>query len=257
MMDEHFENSTSRLAPPESLRPVGILTLALSLLMLSGIGSAFAAGNAILGAIFVLCFFGVLLFAYQNVSRFRQLAGARSEGLIEWKAAMPEVQRQNLNLEVLELSRILETGSEQLSDLQSAYIVAEDLALRQIQQEERVPLLRHIIVCGSPFNAVLVKEDVLICAEVAFVVSPELRQEKIDAMLRKVEQVRWKLSQLEVKMRPRLMIVLITQLSPDDDARFRGSMTKQRFASTPVDIDIRFLDFEALQAIYITDGNKD
>ncbi|MGI8813597.1 MAG: hypothetical protein ACR2IH_13865 [Pyrinomonadaceae bacterium] len=256
-MDEHFENSTSSLAPQESLLPVTVLTSVLCVIMLSGSGIEFAAGNLILAALFLICFFGVLVFAYQNVSRFRKLSAARSESRIDWKAAMPEVQRQNLNLEVLELSRILETGTEQLSDLQSAYIVAEDLALRQIQQEEMVPLLRHIIVCGSPFNAVLVKEDVLICAEVSFVVSPELRQEKIDAMLRKVEQVRWKLSQLEVKMRPRLMMVLITQLSPDDDARFRGSMTKQRFASTPVDIDIRFLDFEALQAVYITDGNRD
>ena len=46
---------------------------------------------------------------------------------------------------------------EQLGDLQSAYIVAEDLALRQIQQEENIPLMRHVSVGGVPFDAVMIK----------------------------------------------------------------------------------------------------
>ena len=50
----------------------------------------------------------------------------------------------------MELSRILEVGTEQMSDLQSAYIVAEDLALRQIQQEEDVPLMRHVRSAARP-----------------------------------------------------------------------------------------------------------
>jgi len=166
---------------------------------------------------------------------------------------LPEVQRQNLNLEVLELSRILETGTEQLSDLQSAYIVAEDLALRQIQQEEKIPLLRHVSVCGAPFNAVMVKDDILVCGEVSFLISPDLRQDRIDSMLRKIDQVKKGLELAKIEMRPKLMMILITQLNPEDETRLRAGLGKRRFSSTPVDIDIRLLDFEALQRIYVTD----
>jgi hypothetical protein len=54
-------------------------------------------------------------------------------------------------------------------------------------------------------------------------------------------------------MRPKLMMILITQLNPEDETRLRAGLGKRRFSSTPVDIDIRLLDFEALQRIYVTD----
>jgi hypothetical protein len=185
--------------------------------------------------------------------QFRRANAAARHGSIRWQAANPEVQRQNLNLEVIELSRILDMGSEQLSDLQSAYIVAEDLALRQIQQEEKIPLLRHVSVCDVPFNAVMIKGDVLYCAEVSFLVSPELRQDRIDAMLRKIQQVDRSIKELGLPLRTKLMIVLITQLNSEEEARLRNSFGKRRFPETPVEIEIRFLDFEALQRIYVTD----
>jgi len=158
-----------------------------------------------------------------------------------------------LNVEVVELSRILEVGTEQVSDLQSAYIVAEDLALRQIQQEEQVPLLRHASIGDIPFDAVLVKQDVIICAEVSFLVSPDLRQERIESMMRKMARIRKVIEHMNVAMKVRLMVVLVTQLTFEDEERLRKSLNTKRFSGTPVDVDIRFLDFEALQRIYVTD----
>lgn len=182
------------------------------------------------------------------------LEAARSDQKrIDWTTAQPEIQRQNLNIEVFELSKILEVGTEQISDLQSAYIVAEDLALRQIQHDENVPLMRHVSVGRSPFNALLVKGDVLNCIDVFFLVAPDLRQEKIDAMLRKIRLVKTTFSEMNIKMKVRLMMVLVTQLTPDDDDRLREVLNKQKFGGTPVDIDIRLLDFESLQKIYVTD----
>ena len=252
-MAKEFENSSSRFAQNESLLPLAILTSAVFLFLLIGTILSILQGNWLLLTIFVFLIIGAIIFAAQNWLQFRKLVAARSENLIEWQAANPDVQRQNLNLEVLELSRILDMGSDQLSDLQSAYIVAEDLALRQIQQEERIPLLRHVSVCGVPFNAVMVKGDVVFCAEVSFLISPELRQDRIDAMLRKIEKVDRGLKELNLALRTKLMIVLITQLNTDEEVRLRNSFGKRRFPETPVEIEIRFLDFEALQRIYVTD----
>lgn len=252
-MEKQFDNSFSRLAQEDSLAPLTILTSAVLLFLAIGTVLSIRQGSWLLVAIFALLVVGAFVFAYQNFVQFRKLAAARSEGLIKWEAANPDVQRQNLNLEVLELSRILDMGSDQLSDLQSAYIVAEDLALRQIQQEEKIPLLRHVSVCGVPFNAVMVKSDFLYCTEVSFLVSPELRQDRIDAIMRKIHQVDKCLKELQLAMRAKLMIVLITQLNSDEETRLRSSLGKRRFPETPVEIEIRFLDFEALQRIYVTD----
>ena len=77
-------------------------------------------------------------------------------------------------------------GADQLPDLLSAYIVAEDLALRQIQQEENLPLMRHVSIGGTSFDGILVDQDLITCIEVSFLVVPDVRQEKIEAMLKKI-----------------------------------------------------------------------
>ena len=252
-MAKEFNNSLTQFAQGESLVPLGVLTSIVFVFLVLGTVLSVYLGSRPLIAIFGALIVATTVFAYQNFVQFRRLSAARCEGRISWEAANPEIQRQNLNLEVLELSRILDMGTEQLSDLQSAYIVAEDLALRQIQHEEKIPLLRHVSVCGVPFNAVMIKGDVLFCAEISFLVSPDLRQDRIDAMLRKIETVDKGLKAMGIQLRAKLMIVLITQLNTEEEARLRGSFGKQRFHDSPVGIEIRFLDFEALQKIYVTD----
>ena len=204
-------------------------------------------------AVFVVSLIGLGVYSFLSASTTRKLAAAREQSRIDWEYALPEIQRESLNIEVLELSRILEVSSEQISDLQSAYIVAEDLALRQIQQEEQVPLLRHVSIGDVPFDAVLVKQDVIICAEVSFLVAPDLRQERIESMMRKMALVKKVLAKMTVAMKLRLMVVLVTQLTFEDEERLRKSLNTKRFSGTPVDVEIRLLDFEALQRIYVTD----
>jgi hypothetical protein len=203
--------------------------------------------------LFALSLVGLIVFTFLSSRATRKLAAARDEARIDWESALPEIQRESLNIEVVELSRILEVSSEQISDLQSAYIVAEDLALRQIQQEEQVPLLRHVSIGDVPFDAVLVKQEVVICAEVSFLVAPELRQERIDSMMRKMGRVKKIIQSMNVAMEIRLMVILVTQLTYEDEERLRKSLNTKRFSGTPVDVDIRLLDFEALQRIYVTD----
>jgi hypothetical protein len=72
-------------------------------------------------------------------------------------------------------------------------------------------------------------------------------------MLRKIGAVKNAIGQHETVMKPRLMMALITQLTPEDEDKLRSKLNTNRFSETPVDIDIRLLDFEALQKIYVTD----
>ena len=252
-MAKQMDNSLVSFSRRASVTPQLFLGGAVLVLLLIGLVYALSTTQLALAAIFAIAAVGLGAYAWFSIDQFRRLAAAHEQSRIDWEAALPEVQRQHLNVEVLELSKVLEVETEQVSDLQSAYLVAEDLALRQIQQEENVPLLRHVSVCEVPFDAVFVKNDVVVCCEVSFLVSPDVRQEKIDAIMRKVKRVKDSVESAKTGLRVQMMLALITQLSKEDDERLRSELNSRRFSTTPVDIDIRLLDFEALQRIYVTD----
>jgi hypothetical protein len=252
-MAKQMDNSYASFSRRVSVTPQLFLSAIVMVCLLGGLGYSISIQEWPAAAIFSVAAVGLFAYAWFSIDQFRRLAATHDQNRIDWEAALPEVQRQNLKLEVLELSKVLEVETGQVSDLQSAYIVAEDLGLRQIQQEENVPLLRHVGVGDVPFDAVFVKDDILNCCEVSFLVIPDIRQDKIDAMMRKVRRVKESLEADNVAMKVRMMLILITQLSKEDDDRLRSVLNTRRFSGTPVDIDIRLLDFEALQRIYVTD----
>jgi hypothetical protein len=252
-MEKQFDNSIASFSRRVSIYPAAIVSAVVLLCLSAGFVAAVAWGSLTFAAIFVAVAIGLAIFAYLDFAEKRRLSAAEDRKRIDWETANPEIQRQNLKLEVFELARVLDVESDQMSDLQSAFIVAQDLALRQIQQEENVPLMWHVSVGNIPFDAILVKNEVIACLEVSFLVEPDLRQDKIDAMMRKISAVKKAVAEMNIGMRTRLMMVLVTQLTPEDDERLRAVLNTRRFSTTPVDIDIRLLDFEALQRIYVTD----
>lgn len=252
-MAKQMDNSFVSFSRRASVTPQLFLSAVVFICLLGGLVYAASIAQWPLAAIFAVSAVGLIAYTWFSVDQFKRVAASLEQKRIDWEAALPEVQRENLNVEVLELSKVLEVETEQVSDLQSAYIVAEDLALRQIQQEENVPLLRHVSVGGVPFDAVFVKDDLVNCCEVSFLVIPDLRQEKIDAMMLKVKRAKDSVDSAEAGLRVRMMLILVTQLSSEDDDRLRSVLNTRRFSTTPVDIDIRLLDFEALQRIYVTD----
>ena len=246
------KNPLTRVERPKQNYPLIVSGLALMLLLIGGATIAGRDGNWAIAGLFVA---GILLFAIVlliDIAEKRRLAAIDDRKFIHWDAAMPEVQRQNVNLEVRELARQLNVGTDQLTDLLSAYIVAEDLALRQIQQEENLPLMRHVSIGKTPFDGILVDQDLITCIEVAFLVVPDVRQEKVEAMLKKITQAKKNLADVKSRLRLRLMLVLVTQLSEDEQEDLRGKLVTKRFTETPVDIDIRLLDFEMLQKVYVS-----
>ena len=83
--------------------------------------------------------------------------------------------------------------------------------------------------------------------------TPELKQERVIAMMKMVSSVNQAIGTMNIGMRVRLLVVLITQMPDAEVEKLRGTLNTNRFSATPVEIDIRLLDFEKLQRIYVTD----
>lgn len=253
-MSKELESPISNFASPRVNYPLVAAGAVIFPCLGAGLVLSIRAQNWVLAGLLLPAVIGAAVLVFLNVRlSLKNAAGARNEQL-RWETALPDVQRQDLNIEITELGRILEVGSEQMGDLLSAYIVAEDLALRQIQHEEKLPVLRHVSIGKTPFDGILIRQDLITCIAVTFLVSPEIRQEKIDSMLRKMTAVKKTVTQMKLGARLRFLLVLVTQLDQEDEARLRSSLGGQ-FSSTTVDIDIRMLDFEALQKTYALGPN--
>jgi hypothetical protein len=252
-MDEKPDNPLSRFEEPKVNYPLVAAGVLVFGLLAAGAVLSARDENLIALALFVSTGLLFGIFVLIHLAAARRLAAIDDRKFIHWDSAMPELQRQNVNVEVRELARLLGVDDDQLPDLLSAFIVAEDLALRQIQQEEDLPLMRHVSIGKTPFDGILVDRDLITCIEVSFLVVPDVRQDRIEAMLKKISQAKKNLSDMKSRLRLRLMLVLVTQLNSDEEEHLRGVLITRRFSDTPVDIDIRLLDFEMLQKVYVSE----
>ena len=252
-MESPAKNPLSRVERRTTNYPLIMATVVLAGLLIAGLAMAIRAQELVSAILFLAAAAVLAILVLVHLAEKRRLAAVDDRKFIHWDAAMPELQRQNVNVEVRELAKVLAIDDEQLGDLLSAYIVAEDLALRQIQQEENLPLMRHVSIGRTPFDGILVDQDLITCIEVSFLVAPDIRQEKIEAMLKKVGQAKKNLAEMKSRLRLRLMLVLVTQLSTEEEEELRGMLVTRRFSDTPVDVDIRMLDFEMLQKVYVSD----
>ena len=233
--------------------PLIILAVLLFGILVAGVVISLRSADMVAAGIFAAAAAVFVVVILLEVSKSRKMAAVDDRRYIRWDAAMPEIQRQSVNLEVRELARVLGVGNDQLADLLSAYIVAEDLALRQIQQEEGLPMMRHVQIGRTPFDAILIDQDLITCVETSFLVVPDIRQDKVESMIKKVTQAKKNLAEMKSRLRLRLMLVLVTQLTMDEEERLRAALITRRFTDTPVDIDIRMLDFEMLQKVYVSE----
>lgn len=252
-MDKPADNPLVRVERKKVNYPLLAAAAALCAVLILGVVFTARADAMTASALFLTALMVFAILVLLEVAKNRRLAAIDDRKFIRWDAADTEIQRQNINVEVRELARVLNVGDDQLGDLLSAYIVAEDLALRQIQQEENLPLMRHVQIGNSSFDAILVDQDLITCIEVSFLVAPDVRQERIEAMLKKIIQAKKDLIEMKSRLHLRLMLVLVTQLTADEDEHLRGLLVGRRFSETPVDIDIRLLDFELLQKVYVSE----
>lgn len=251
--DKQLDDAFEAFNRPASPYPHMILGGGVAFLLFVGLGISVSASNWPLVAVFTLTLVGLAIYSWMSFDRIRGLSAICNIKHLDWHPALPDIQRENLNLEVIELARIMDVDLDQISDIQSAYIVAQDLAFRQIQHEESSPLLRNVSVGDVPFDGVMINGNELVCCDVSFLVSPEINQEKVDALFRRIATVKQNIESKHSGFKVKLMLILITQLNSEDDDYLRRTLDSKHFKAMPLDrMDIRLLDFEALQRVYVT-----
>ena len=252
-MPNKDDNPLARFERRKTNYPLIVCAVLLLGVLIAGVVVAMRSQDLYAAGIFVAAAAVFVVVMLLDISKNRRIAAVDDRRFIRWDAAMPEIQRQNVNVEVRELARLLGVGDDNLGDLLSAYIVAEDLALRQIQQEENLPMMRHVQIGRTPFDAIMIDQDLITCIETSFLVVPDIRQDKVESMIKKVSQAKKNLAEMKSRLRLRLMFVLVTQLTMDEEEKLRAALITRRFTDTPVDIDIRMLDFEMLQKVYVSE----
>lgn len=203
-------------------------------------------------ALTLFAFFSVGMATWLILKHSRKLIVSEKDSELKWNIASPDKQKRSLNTEIREIAKLMEIPVEQMSDLRSAYIVAEDLALRKVQEEAEMPIMRHVNIGNTIFNGIYLKDDVATCVDVTFLVTPNVSQEKIDFVLRKISSAKTTFDNIRKGSKLRLLLVLVTQLDEEGEAKLRSKLVS-KFSSTPVDVDIRLLDFQTLQKIYAED----
>lgn len=201
--------------------------------------------------LFIILFpiFGLILSIWLVLRHFRKLSVSEVDDQIPWQIMSPQKQQRKLNTEVDDLARLLGIPEIQMSDLRSAYIVAEDLALRSIEQEAEISLKRHVSLERTDFDAILINDDVIKCVEITFAITSDISQEKINLMQKKADSLKKTLTKMRPLTKIVLMLVLVTQLDKSSEVELRSNVA-QKFGQTPVDVEIRWFDFESLQRTY-------
>jgi hypothetical protein len=255
--------------PPERIQPNASrpsqkylsLIIALVILLSLSVAAGFIFASRTLDSSEYWTFIGLLIFipsllvgivALLILRSSRATGIINSDGSINWRKLPSENQRRKINSEIYDLALLLGVSEDHFSELRSAYIVAEDLAFRKIEQESNTSLIRHVGIETLEFDAVLVNENVIKCVEVTFLVMPDIPQEKINVMLRKADVAKRIFEKARPGTRVVLLLLLVTQFDQDFELQLRGTLAP-KLSATPVDIDIRMLDFEDLQRIYASD----
>ncbi|MEP6923348.1 MAG: hypothetical protein ABI954_02690 [Pyrinomonadaceae bacterium] len=165
----------------------------------------------------------------------------------------PEQQKRKLNLAVSAIMNALGLPESNRPDVRSAYVIAEDLALRQIEIIYHLPLLRHRVLEGVPLDAVAIKGKTISCIEVEFLTAPEFPPERLAAIYDKVDYANQRVKLLHPDAKIMLVLILITQLSPSDEEVFHKKLKKQIRAHAPVEVDAPIFNFEQLQHTFLNE----
>jgi hypothetical protein len=175
----------------------------------------------------------------------------------------PDQQRRKLNAEVSSiLSAVALSGDVKKKtnadvasrgDVRTAFIVAEDLALRQLELEYGETFMRHAALEGVPFDGVWVNNDKIAGIEVKFLDVPLLPQESVDSLLDKAEYAAARLKRTRPDASFAFVLALVTQLNSEEQTKLRMGL-ENKFALTPVKkIELKMFDFDNLQNTFTAD----
>lgn len=178
----------------------------------------------------------------------------------------PDQQRRKLNAEISSIiSTMGNTNNEnkkkqvedpQRNNVRTAFIVAEDLALRQLELEYGESFMRHAALEGVPFDGVWINSDKIAGIEVKFLDIPVLSQEAVDSLLDKAEYAAARLRRTRPDAAFSFVLALVTQLNVEDQTKLRMGL-ENKFALTPVKkIELKMFDFDNLLGTFTADEKR-
>jgi hypothetical protein len=246
-----FARQTSN-QPIVTINLIALIFLVLILFVIFASEDFTSSMNRVFSVLLILSvMLGIIVSTSLLLRKTRNSAIEKDNKTVDWTISLPDQQRSKLNREVREIAAIMDIPNEQYSDLLLAYIVAEDLALRQIQQEAAQPLIRHARIGETEFDAILLNQNLITCIETTFLVAPDIAAEKIGLIGKKIAAAKKIVDKQFPNSNLKLLIVVVTQLDAMGEAKLRSVLTKDRFASIPVNyFEIAFYGFEELQKIY-------
>lgn len=252
-MSDFGRSKSNQLIITVNFVAVVLLILFLFIFLATGRWEFSAAG--IVSVIFLFVgIIGTIISGMLILRKSKELEIEKGNQRSEWGISLPEKQRDKLNREVGEIANIMDITADQYSDLLLAYIVAEDLALRHVQQEAAQPLIRHAMIGETEFDAILLAKNLITCVEVTFLVEPDISPEKIDRIAEKMKSAQEVVGRLYPGSSLKLRLLIVFQLDAMGEAKLRSIVTKNRFASIPVNyFEIELRSFEELQKIYTMD----
>ena len=244
-MEKKDDNPLARFERQKTNYPLIACAVILMGVLVAGAVVSAKASDLISAGIFIaaLAFFVVVMLL--DIAKTRRMAAVDDRRFIRWDTAMPEIQRQNVNVEVRELARL---GSRHRPIARPAPPTSWRKTWHQAdQQEENLPSC-HVSVAGRPLTP-SGRED-LIIIEVAFRSCRMFVGTGSNRCLKRYRRPK-RIWRNESRLRLRLMVVLVTQLHPTKEkaprhARHARVLDTGRYRHQAA-------DFEMLQKVYVSE----
>lgn len=192
---------------------------------------------------------GLLLATKLILGNLQNLSRSRENEL--WQLMSLDEQKRKFREKIQRISANVNLTEAQIKDLQIDYLAAEDLALRQIEQERKIPLSRRAKVAGEEFDAIFISRNALTLIEIVLLTEPNFQPTEFFGILKKIAPVKRKSVRFGFDAKIKILLIIVKHYESDDDDELRSSLI-DIFASTPVNADIRFFDFEALRKNFTT-----
>ncbi|MCA1623535.1 MAG: hypothetical protein LC778_06965 [Acidobacteria bacterium] len=129
--------------------------------------------------------FGLLLATWLIFRNLQTLS--RNNKNEVWQLMSLEDQKRKFGDKVRKVSANTTMAEEQIKNLQIDYLAAEDLALRQIKQERKTSMTRHIKVADADFDAVFLSRNAFNFVEVVFLIEPSFSPNEFEELLKKTQ----------------------------------------------------------------------
>jgi hypothetical protein len=132
-----------------------------------------------------------------------------------------------------------------LQEMCTTYLLASDLALRQLGLEHPHTLRRYVAVEDTPFDSAIVEYDRLFAVELKLLPTGDLRPEILHSLLDRAENTARRLQRTAPRKTFTLLLILVVATTAEEREQLREDMLG-RLGAAKVDVDLVIYDYNEL-----------